>query len=55
MAENGTGNTAGLGPEKIQTDIVTLTRYISEEQLKHPEATGDFTYDIQQREMTKAN
>jgi fructose-1,6-bisphosphatase I len=29
--------------EKINTNIVTLTRYLTEEQAKHPEATGDFT------------
>jgi fructose-1,6-bisphosphatase I len=30
--------------EKINTDIVTLTRFLTEEQSKHKEATGDFTY-----------
>lgn len=30
--------------EKINTDIVTLTRFLTEEQTKHREATGDFTY-----------
>jgi hypothetical protein len=42
-----TTNGAQLPPaaqEKINTDIVTLTRYLTEEQAKHPEATGDFTY-----------
>jgi fructose-1,6-bisphosphatase I len=29
--------------EKINTDIVTLTRFLTEEQAKHKEATGDFT------------
>jgi fructose-1,6-bisphosphatase I len=29
--------------EKVNTDIVTLTRFLTEEQTKHPEATGDFT------------
>lgn len=29
--------------EKINTDIVTLTRFLTEEQGKHKEATGDFT------------
>ena len=29
--------------EKINTNIVTLTRFLTEEQSKHPEATGDFT------------
>ena len=30
-------------PEKINTNIVTLTRFLNEEQAKHKEATGDFT------------
>lgn len=30
--------------EKINTDIVTLTRFFTEEQAKVKEATGDFTY-----------
>lgn len=30
--------------EKINTHIVTLTRFLTEEQAKHTEATGDFTY-----------
>lgn len=29
--------------EQINTDIVTLTRFLTEEQVKHKEATGDFT------------
>jgi fructose-1,6-bisphosphatase I len=29
--------------EKVNTHIVTLTRFLTEEQAKHPEATGDFT------------
>jgi hypothetical protein len=29
--------------EKINTDIITLTRFLTEEQSKHKEATGDFT------------
>lgn len=32
-----------MGAEKINTDIVTLTRFLTEEQAKHREATGDFT------------
>lgn len=40
MATNGNGG----GGEKINTDIVTLTRFLTEEQTKHKEATGDFTY-----------
>lgn len=31
--------------EKVNTNIVTLTRFLTEEQAKHKEATGDFTYD----------
>lgn len=31
------------GQEQINTDIVTLTRFLTEEQAKHKEATGDFT------------
>lgn len=30
--------------ETINTDIVTLTRFLTEEQVKVKEATGDFTY-----------
>ncbi|PYI22457.1 inositol phosphatase [Aspergillus japonicus CBS 114.51] len=32
-----------VGQENINTDIVTLTRWLTEEQAKVPEATGDFT------------
>jgi fructose-1,6-bisphosphatase I len=35
---------AGVGTESINVDIVTLTRFLTEEQTKHKEATGDFTY-----------
>ncbi|KAL9124277.1 MAG: hypothetical protein Q9217_006377 [Psora testacea] len=34
---------APVAQEKINTDIVTLTRFLTEEQTKHKEATGDFT------------
>jgi hypothetical protein len=47
MAANGNGNGNGdgaVGQEAINTDIITLTRFITEEQAKHKEATGDFTY-----------
>ena len=40
--DNGGG---AVGGESINTDIVTLTRFLNEEQVKHKEATGDFTYD----------
>jgi len=47
MATNGNGtngsNNAGVGGETINLDIVTLTRFLTEEQTKHKEATGDFT------------
>ena len=35
---------SGQETEKVNTNIVTLTRFLTEEQAKHPEATGDFTY-----------
>lgn len=34
---------APVAHEKINTNIVTLTRFLTEEQSKHKEATGDFT------------
>ena len=44
MASNGNGNgDGGSVGEKVNTDIVTLTRFLTEEQAKHKEATGDFT------------
>ncbi|KAG6011322.1 hypothetical protein E4U54_008141 [Claviceps lovelessii] len=36
MTDNGNG-------EKVNTNIVTLTRFLNEEQTKHKEASGDFT------------
>ncbi|KAG6019877.1 hypothetical protein E4U19_005173 [Claviceps sp. Clav32 group G5] len=36
MSHNGNG-------EKVNTNIVTLTRFLNEEQTKHKEASGDFT------------
>lgn len=30
--------------EQVNTDIITLTRFLTEEQAKHAEATGDFTW-----------
>lgn len=44
MATNGGNDGGAVGAEKIKTDIVTLTRFLTEEQSKHKEATGDFTY-----------
>ena len=43
MTTNG-ANGGPAGGEIINTDIVTLTRFLTEEQSKHKEATGDFTY-----------
>ncbi|KAK7426034.1 Fructose-1,6-bisphosphatase [Neonectria magnoliae] len=40
MTSNGNGLQE---TEKINTNIVTLTRFLTEEQAKHKEATGDFT------------
>lgn len=40
---NGNGGGGAIGDEKINLDIVTLTRFLTEEQRKHSEATGDFT------------
>src|ERR1700694_347111 len=42
MATNG--DMPPVQNEKINTDIVTLTRFLTEEQAKHKESTGDFTY-----------
>ena len=38
------GDVAPVQQVKINTDIVTLTRFLTEEQTKHKEATGDFTW-----------
>ncbi|KAF2233976.1 fructose-1,6-bisphosphatase [Viridothelium virens] len=44
MATNGSNGEPGpAGAERINTEIVTLTRFLTEEQAKHKEATGDFT------------
>ncbi|QIW99318.1 hypothetical protein AMS68_004836 [Peltaster fructicola] len=42
MTTNGQHDGPG-GSENINTEIVTLTRFLNEEQTKHKEATGDFT------------
>ena len=41
MSSGGQGG--AVGDEKINTDIITLTRFLNEEQTKHAEANGDFT------------
>ncbi len=38
------GENTGVGTESINIDIITLTRFLTEEQTKHREATGDFTW-----------
>lgn len=43
MADANGSSTPPVGHEKINTDIISLTRFLTEEQSKHPEATGDFT------------
>ncbi|KAE9963772.1 hypothetical protein BLS_008927 [Venturia inaequalis] len=48
MSANGNNGAAqngesGFGSETINTEIITLTRFLTEEQTKHKEATGDFT------------
>ena len=42
MADNGPN--PSVQHERVNTEIVTLTRFLTEEQAKHSEATGDFTY-----------
>ncbi|WPG98836.1 inositol phosphatase [Acrodontium crateriforme] len=37
------GDAGPVGHEQVNTNIVTLTRFLTEEQTKHKEATGDFT------------
>lgn len=45
MATNGNGSDVPPAETAtINTNIVTLTRFLTEEQSKHKEATGDFTY-----------
>ncbi len=41
---NGNGSGGAVGQERINTEIVTLTVFLTEEQAKHKEATGDFTF-----------
>jgi fructose-1,6-bisphosphatase I len=44
MATNTNGEPGAAVQEAINTEIITLTRFLTEEQSKHKEATGDFTY-----------
>lgn len=43
MGSGTNGEVPPVQSEKINTEIVTLTRFLTEEQAKHKEATGDFT------------
>ncbi|KAI9809658.1 MAG: hypothetical protein M1825_000090 [Sarcosagium campestre] len=43
MAATGENGAHPSPSEKINTDIVTLTRFLTESQARHPQATGDFT------------
>jgi hypothetical protein len=53
MAANDSPQNGGpAGAEKINTEIITLTRFLTEEQVKHKEATGDFTYDPSETRQT---
>ncbi|CAI4219427.1 unnamed protein product [Parascedosporium putredinis] len=40
---NDDNSPASSMTEKVNTNIITLTRFLTEEQAKHKEATGDFT------------
>ncbi len=42
---NGDENVGQIQPdmEQVNYNIITLTRFLTEEQSKHKEATGDFT------------
>jgi fructose-1,6-bisphosphatase I len=44
MSSNNESHSGPGGSEAINTEIITLTRFLTEEQTKHKEATGDFTY-----------
>lgn len=45
MGENGNGQGVSVDSgTEIQTDFITLTRFLTEQQVKSPHATGDFTY-----------
>lgn len=43
MTNSPSEETTAVSPEKVNVNIVTLTRFLTEEQTKHKEATGDFT------------
>ncbi|SPO02654.1 probable FBP1 - fructose-1,6-bisphosphatase [Cephalotrichum gorgonifer] len=43
MASQHADTDSTMSGEKVNTNIITLTRFLTEEQTKHKEATGDFT------------
>ncbi|PKS12854.1 hypothetical protein jhhlp_000194 [Lomentospora prolificans] len=43
MATSNGDSPGNTMTEKVNTNIITLTRFLTEEQAKHKEATGDFT------------
>ncbi|KAK2746551.1 Fructose-1,6-bisphosphatase [Onygenales sp. PD_40] len=43
MADANGTSTPPVAQEKINTNIISLTRFLTEEQTKRPDATGDFT------------
>lgn len=53
MSSNEQGG--AVGSENINTDIITLTRHLNEEQTKHSEATGDFTYVVEHKPAPQSN
>jgi fructose-1,6-bisphosphatase I len=48
------GNEGGPAQEKINTDIITLTRFLTEGQTKYQDATGDFTYVLNLEKASEA-
>ena len=46
MASHENTEPGAPGQESVNVEIITLTRYLTEEQNKHKEATGDFTYAL---------
>jgi fructose-1,6-bisphosphatase I len=43
LNEEQNGSQAQPEVEQVNYNIITLTRFLTEEQSKHKEATGDFT------------
>lgn len=55
MTMNDENQGGAVGSEKINVDIVTLTRFLTEEQAKHKEATGDFTCVFSLVQISQSN